>query len=295
MKGIFASSLIALLALWLTMPASASEPLRWVGCDVTKQAFMKELAAAYEMLYGTKILLEGGGATPAYSRIMDKSADIGGSCKPVNKDDSSQSHVNANPIAWDALVVMVHPDNPLDNITQEQIRQLYSGKITNWKQLGGADRPIELITRRGKESGVGVSIRKLLFDDTGMNFTGSKEVTSSTALEDEIESNPNAIGISGIANALNREVKALDLEGVAASYENIRLGVYPLYRPLYITFSSSNPRKAEIKSFLKLAHSAQGRKIIKEQGVVPYLEASELVMKQRDNWHANDRLAKDMQ
>ena len=74
------------------------------------------------------------------------------------------------------------------------------------------------------------------------------------------------------------------LENVEANFETIQQGRYPLYRPLYITYSSTNPRRKEIKQFLKLAHSDRGREIIRNQGVVPYLEASKLVMKQAERW-----------
>jgi phosphate transport system substrate-binding protein len=278
--------LLILVASYLGLVAQsvAGEDLRWAGCDITKRAFMAELAIAYEQLYDTGIIMEGGGDLEGFRRISNNSAHIGGACRPKNTSDELEKNARANPIAWDALVVMVHPDNPVNNITLDQIRDLYEGRITNWKQLGGEDQPVELLVRPGKQSGVGRSIRKLIFADYDREFVASKTYPSSDPLEKALESSPNAVGISGVASVHDRNIKALTLEGVDASYENIKDGNYLLHRPLYIIFNDSNPRRQEIKQFLKLAHSARGREIIRKHGVVPYLEASKLVLKEREHW-----------
>ena len=285
----FTRYLPLLLAFYLLLPAQsvAGEALRWAGCDITKRAFMAELAIAYEQRYGTQILMEGGGDLEGFRRISDNSAHIGGACRPKNTSDELEKNARANPIAWDALVVMVHPDNPVEDITLDQIRNLYAGKITNWKQLGGKDRPLELLVRRGKQSGVGRTIRELVFGDYDREFVAGSTFPSSDPLEHAVESNPNAVGISGVASAHDRNIKILTLDGVDASYDNIKNGKYLLHRPLYIIFNDSNPRREEIKQFLKLAHSATGREIIRKHGVVPYLEASKLVREEREQWGAN--------
>lgn len=282
----FTRYLLLLLASYLALPAQsiAGEDLRWAGCDITKRAFMAELAVAYEQLYGTRIIMEGGGDLEGFRRISDNSAHIGGACRPKNTADELEKNARANPIAWDALVVIVHMDNPVNNITLDQIHDLYEGRITNWKQLGGENQPVELLVRRGKQSGVGRTIRKLIFGDYDKEFVASKAFPSSDPLENAVESNPNAVGISGVSSAHDRDIKALTLGGVDANYDNIKNGKYLLHRPLYIIFNDSNPRQEEIKQFLKLAHSTTGREIIRKHGVVPYLEASKLVLKQREQW-----------
>ena len=245
---------------------------------------MAELAANYEQLYGTRILLEGGGDREGFRRISDNSAHIGGACRPKNTNDVLEKNAQANPVAWDALVVMVHPNNPVSNITVAQVRDLYLGRITNWKQLGGENQPLKLFVRQGKDSGVGRSIRKYFFKNYDQEFTAHQAFPSSAPLEKAIESDPHAIGISGIASVQKRNVKALKLEGIRATADNIQNGSYLLYRPLHIIFNPDNPRYREIKQFLKFAHSAKGREIIRKQGVIPYLEAKKLVEKEREHW-----------
>ena len=268
-----------------TTPKDAANTLRWAGCGITKKAFMKELAAAYEKYYGVHFILEGGGATKGIRRVADGSVDIGGSCRGKIQGEKKEMGVHMNPVAWDALVVMVHKDNPVSNITLRQLKDLYEGKITNWKQLGGEDAPIELYIREGKISGVGKTLRELIWANPDQEFKGSKTFPSSGPLEKAIETTPNAIGVSGISSAQKRNVKLLSLEGKAPTYDNIKAGHYMLYRPLYITYRpSNNPRLGEIKRFIRFAHSRQGREIIKAQGVVPYLDGMALNAKRREQW-----------
>ncbi len=268
--------------------ASAPQPketLHWAGCGITKKAFMKELAAAYEKIYGVHFELEGGGATKGIRRVHNREVDIGGSCRNKISSVPEEHGVRMSPVAWDALVVIVHPDNPVSNITLDKLKAVYEGKIRNWKALGGKDAPLELLVRKGKISGVGRTLRLLLWADPDKTFKGSAEYPSSGPLEKAVEQNPNAIAVTGISSARKRRVKVLSLEGKAPTYENIKNGDYLLYRPLYITYlPRHNPKLKEIKRFISFAHSVEGRKIIREQGVVPYLDATGLTAKQREQW-----------
>lgn len=265
--------------------SQAAEPLHWAGCGITKKSFMAELAAAYQAKYGTEIVLEGGGAAKGIRRVGDKSVEIGGSCRPKLPGDPRELATQLNPVAWDALVVIVHPSNPVDNITISQVRDMYEGKITNWKQLGGPDRPLELQVRKGKVSGVGRTLRELAFGDFDKDFVASAVHKSSGPLEKAVEANPNAVGVTGVSSARKRQVKILKLQGVEPNYDNIRSGEYHFYRPLYIAHNPANPRYAEVKKFIDFAHSREGRAIIRKQGVVPYLDALHLIRKQREQWH----------
>jgi len=253
---------------------------RWVGCGITKKAFMKELAAAYERKTGIHIEIEGGGATRGIREVVAGKADIGGSCRGLIAGHPEEMGADLRPVAWDALVVIVHPDNPVEDITLDQIRGIYLGKIKNWKELGGNDAPIRLYVRRGKNSGVGRTIRKLVFADYDIDFKAYKVVKSSGPLEKAVEQDVNAVGITGISSARKRKVKILKLEGKEPTFENIRSGDYMLYRPLYLVLNPGHPQYAELEKFIKFAHSSEGRRVIRENGTVPYLEALRLVMKE---------------
>lgn len=261
--------------------------LSWAGCGITKKAFMAELAAAYEKKSGTHIEIEGGGATKGIRKIADKKVDFAGSCRfRVPQDDISTSEVQFNPVAWDALTVVVHKSNPVESITLEQLKDVYLGKITNWSALGGPDQPLELLVRGGKISGVGYTIRKLLFGDVSIDFKGSQSYKSSGPLEKAVEENPNAIAMTGISSARKRDFKILKLEGKEPSYKNIKQGEYLLYRPLYIVTNRDSANNDEVKKFLNFAHSREGRDIIRKNGSVPYLEAVWLNSNLQRQWKA---------
>lgn len=245
---------------------------------------MTELAAAYKEHTGVEFILEGGGATKGILSTMDHLADMGGSCRYRIDGEAPDSQIRFNPVAWDALVVIVHKDNPIESISMDQLRRIYQGKITNWKELGGDDRPLDLLVRRGKISGVGLTMRQLIFNDPDFDFPQRHLYKSSGPLEEAVEQNPNAFAMTGISSANKRDFKIVKLDGKDPSYENIKSGNYLLYRPLYLVTDRKSEHLDEMKRFLAYSHSKEGRDIIRRNGVVPYLEALNLTMKQREQW-----------
>ncbi len=259
-------------------PAIDDNVITWAGCGITKKAFMAELAKAYEINTGIKMDLHGGGATRGIRDTAARKMDMGGSCRMTLPElERSEHHVTLHPVAWDALAVIMHPDNPVASVTTEQIRDIYLGKISNWKELGGRDAPLELYVREGKVSGVGYAIRQYIFKNGSVDFATKHVFKSSGPLEKAIEANPNAMGITGISSARKRNVKIVDLDGKTPSYENVQNGNYGLYRPLYLV-TSRNP-SAKVREFIAFANSPEGRKVIKENGTVPYREALNLMSK----------------
>lgn len=290
MKRLLGLLSISLVLLSGQALAADQATLRWVGCGISKKAFMKELAEAYEKKTGVKIELQGGGATRGIREVAANTADMGGACRYKIGEASEETSAVLEPVAWDALVVIVHPDNPVDNINFDQIRGIYLGKITNWKELGGNDAPIRVLARKGKISGVGRALRKLVFANYDQDFKPTEFMKSSGPLEKGVEKDVNAVGITGISSARKRKVKNLKLDGKEPSYDNIRNGDYGLYRPLYIAMNRGGPNYKEVEKFIKYAHSREGRDIIRANGTVPYLEALKLVLKQvEQEARANER------
>lgn len=265
--------------------ARAAEPvvINWAGCGITKKAFMKELAAAYEKRTGIKVNISGGGATKGIRNAAAGNIDIGGACRTSIDADARERKAHQIPVAWDALVVIVNKNNPVDNISFEQLQKIYLGQITNWKELGGPDAPLELYVRRGKLSGVGRTLRELVFANFGQDFKATYVVKSSGPLEKGVVKNINGIGVTGISSAKRRDVKILKLNGKAPSYDNIKNGHYVLYRPLYLVIRAGN-KERKVRDFIRFAVSREGQAVIRRQGTVPYSEAMALVMKQLDQY-----------
>lgn len=274
---LFAVSMILLSMVVPPVIADQQAPLRWVGCGISKKAYMVASAEAYEKKTGVKIDLEGGGATRGIREVAASTADIGGSRRRRIFGAEAERDVTQVPVAWDALVVIVNKNNPVQNISLDDLRRVYLGQVTNWSELGGADAPIQLFARKGKISGVGRTTRKLLFSDYDQEFVASQIFDSTGPLEQAIIDEPNAIAISGISSARKRDVKILELDGKYPSYENVQSGNYLLYRPLYLVFNEASPNAEQIKDFIQFADSEEGRNVIRNNGTVPYLEGLNLM------------------
>ena len=277
--------LSALLILFFISSSSFSETLvdesntiRWAGCGITKKAFMTELAAAYQEKTKVKVILEGGGATRGIRETVALKIDMGGTCRmPLPEFNNSELYSTVHPVAWDALAVITHPDNPINSFTTEQIKQIYLGKIKNWKQLGWKSAPLHLYVRKSKISGVGYAIRQYIFQDSSTDFKTKYKVPSSGPLEKAVERDPYAVAITGISSAKKRKVKIVQFDGKSPTFENVRSGKYGLYRPLYLVTGPSPSRK--VKDFILFATSNEGRDIIRENGTVPYNDALSLMSK----------------
>jgi len=249
--------------------------LDFAGCGITKKAFMKELSQAYEKKTGVKIVLGGGGATKGIRLPAKGAVALGGSCRHA-LDHPEEKTAKLHHVAWDALVVMVNKDNPVDNITMDQLKRLLKGEIKNWKELGGADSSIRLLIRKGKSSGVGLSLRELVFNNPDEEFSPEALIRKSSGpVEEGIEHDKLAMGVSGISSAKKRtNAKLLALDGKTPSKENIGSGKYPLVRPLYLV--TKGEPAGEVKNFIDFALSKEGQAIISAQGTVNLEEGKAL-------------------
>lgn len=271
---------LLLLPIQFGFAHTAVRTLTWAGCGITKKAFMAELAKAYQKKTGIKIILEGGGATRGIRDTVAHKVDFGGSCRmTLPSTDRAELYAQLHPVAWDALAVIVHKHNPLNNVTTAQIRAIYEGRIRNWRQLGLSNAPIHLYVRRGKISGVGYAIRQYIFQDSNKNFVTHPQyiMRSSGPLEKAIEKDPFGIGITGISSARKRNVKILSVDNKAPTYDNVKNGKYIWYRPLYLV-TNTDPSPA-VRNFIKFAMSKTGRAILRHNGTVPYLDATNLMRK----------------
>ncbi|MDH5425522.1 MAG: phosphate ABC transporter substrate-binding protein [Gammaproteobacteria bacterium] len=260
--------------------ATEGDDLLWSGCGITKKAFMAELGKAYTAKTGVNVVIKGGGATKGIRNAANGSIDIGGACRATIQNIKDESAAYQIPVAWDALVVIVNKANPVNSISFKQLQQLYIGQIKNWKELGGNDSPIELYERKGKLSGVGRTLRELVFANYEQDFVVAHTVNSSGPLEEGILNNVNGIGTTGVSSAKRRDLKILKLDDKEPSYENIKNGEYLLYRPLYLVTSVPRKTSDKVKKFISFALSSEGKAIIRKAGTVPYSDAMSLVMKQ---------------
>jgi phosphate transport system substrate-binding protein len=271
---------LTIIFLFSISPSVFAEEVSWTGCGITKKAFMTEIAKAYKKKTGIKITLSGGGATKGIRTASAGTSDLGGACRHRLYDASGTVHpeeknADLTLVALDAIVVITHPDNPVKNISMTELRKIYDGEITNWKDLGGPDKRIVLVTRTGKSSGVGHMFRRIVFNAPEYTFKArSIKVKSSGPLEKKVEKTVTALGVTGISSAKKRNVKSLSLDGMKPTKENIASGKYPLWRPLYLTANKNSSEK--VRSVIGFVLSDEGQAIVSSQGTVNLAEGKAL-------------------
>lgn len=244
------------------------------GCSIIRRSFMSEAAAAFERSSGKKIRVMGGGATLGIRATAAGDADIGGSCRPALPELFPEERgVFMTHTAWDCLVFITHPSNPVESVSLEQAKAVLLGKITNWKEIGGPDKRIIAIFRSqvpengGKVSGVGFMTRLMLFADPNIDFKSDALFFKHSAeVEEMVEKLKYSFAVTGISSARKREVKILALDGISPTKENVASGKYPLFRPLYLMTKGDST--GVVKDFLSWMLSEEGQKVISEQNTV---------------------------
>lgn len=275
---------VASLVLWhllllLHVTQAWSTELVWTGCGVTKAAFMEEIAAAYQKKTGITIRVTGGGATKGIQSASAGTSDIGGTCRHWLGGEGNKNPLEANAelvqVAWDAIVAITHKDNPVNNITLENLRKVYDGEVTSWQNLGGDDRRIILVERADEGSGVGYMFRLMVFHDPVHVFKARYfKMGSTEPLEKKISTTPFSLAIDGVSSARKMAVRILALDGVAPTKQNIASGRYPLFRPIYLAVNKD--ATADVKDLIHFVLSVEGQAIIAAQGTVNLAEGQAL-------------------
>jgi phosphate transport system substrate-binding protein len=258
--------------------------LNFVSCHVSKAAYVTDLTNAYQQKTGIHINVTAGNSTSVIRDVQNGVADIGGISRYLVANELPDAGVELLPVAWDALTIIVHKDNPVESISLEQAKAIYTGKIRYWSDLGGADQKIEVYALKNKISGNGHALRELLFSNVDKAINTNRVFESSELLEQALTENPNAIAITGVSSARLQGIKIVALDGISPTVENIKSGEYGLYRPLYLSYKPDSPNIDTVKNFISFVQSKSGREVMRRNGVVPYREAISLVMKKaREN------------
>ena len=258
----------AALALLLVAPIRATEPLSASGCSISMVGYLNDLVKEYEKETGQKILVRGGGSYVGLSELGASRVDFAASCKSRGKEDPAD--LKFIPVAWDALVFIAHPSNPATNLSLQNIRDIYEGRITNWKSLGGADLPLQsyISTPMGM-AGIGETLTKYFLNDKWPQTTANSSMQSaSVALwEQMVEKHPEGFASTGFDSAQKRNVKLLAVNGVVPTRESIISGRYPFKRQLYLV--ATPEARPEVHRFFEFALSRKGQKLIASYGAIP--------------------------
>ncbi len=218
---------------------------------------------------GAKISLSGGGSGEGIKALIDGSTDIANSSREIKKMESDLAKSKGvNPVetvvAIDAIVPIVNPKNPVNNLNLDQLNQIYQGKITNWKEVGGEDLDIVVISR-DSSSGTFEAWGELVLK--GAKVTPRAQLQASNgAIVQTVSKNKYALGYIGLGY-LDKTVKGLSVNGVQASEKTALSKEYPVSRFLYM-YTNGEP-KGETAKYLKFVLSAAGQALVQREGFVP--------------------------
>jgi len=217
-----------------------------------------------------KISISGGGSGNGIKALIDGSTDIANSSRFI-KDKEVKLAIERDiypvpfAVAYDCIIPVVHPTNTLRNMTLGQLKDIYMGNIKNWKEIGGPDRPVVVVSRDTSSGTYEVWEEKVMKKERV--FPGALLQASNGAVAQAVAKNKNAIGYIGIGY-LNQDVKALSVNSVKGSIESTLNGTYPISRPLFM-FTPGWP-KGETLNFLNFVmHPGKGQKYVGEAGYVP--------------------------
>ncbi|MCD4819247.1 MAG: substrate-binding domain-containing protein [Candidatus Cloacimonetes bacterium] len=274
MREVFLIFMLMILGLSLF----AQTTLEWSGCEIVQSVCMGELRNEFiKDNPEYQINCIGNGDIIGIREAISGITDFGGSCRH-KLDILEERNAKIIPFAWDAIVVIVSKDNPLKNISSEQLKKVLTGDITNWREFGGETKKINLIIRKGKINGVGRITRELLFADPKVEYASDANAMyrSSLPLERAVENDRYAFAVTGIYTARkNRGLKLIKLDNVSATNENIRTGKYSLYRPLYLVANTLGTNEGA-QAFIDFTLSDKGQNILKKKGIINLADGKNL-------------------
>ena len=220
------------------------------------EAYMEENA-------DVKVTYNPTGSGSGIQAVQEGRCDIGLSSR--NLKDEEKTALNETVVAIDGIAIIVNPENPVSDLTIEQIAALYKGEVTNWSEVGGIDAPVVLV---GREAASGTR-------DGFESITGTKnlckyaqELTSTGDVVQTVASNPNAIGYASVASVKDT-VKKVSVEGVSPTTETIQTGAYKVQRNFVFVTKKNTELSETAKAFFEFATSKAADELIVKAGAVP--------------------------
>ena len=288
-------NLVTALFLSLIFLQGCTSPNSTVTSSTSNQAYIENKgsdtivnlalawAEAYQKIHPEiSISVTGGGSGTGLTALLNGTIPLANASRQIKPEELATAKANGlDPqefvIARDAIAVIVNPENPLDHLTLQQLSAIYRGEITNWKEVGGEDRPIVCLSRE-TNSGTHVffleSVIRLGSKEDKTIFTADTLLLpSSEGILSEVRDNPNAIGYDGLGYVTS-EVKMVALspkntpnEFIIPSVESVSNGSYPISRNLYMY--TQNPPTGALKDYLIWIQSPDAQKIVASLGFVP--------------------------
>jgi phosphate transport system substrate-binding protein len=275
---------IALIALAGALLSAAGCSRSTYGVQIKGSDTMVNLVQAWAEQFMAEhpdisVPVTGGGSGTGVTALVNGTCEIAMSSRKMEPEETeAANHVGVYPVEYkvgvDGIAVVVNPANPISRLTIDQLRAIFTGEVTNWREVGGKDQPIVLLSRE-VNSGTHVYFKEhvLKSGDQQLDFSSKAlMLSSSQALADEISHTETAIGYYGMGY-LSKTQKAIAIAKDASSpyveptVDNVRAGKYAISRPL-LMYTNGQPQ-GDVKLFMDFIFSPEGQKLVREQGFVP--------------------------
>ena len=212
-----------------------------------------------------RITVTGGGSGVGVQKVGEGLVQIGNTGRALKDAEVQKYGLVTHPFAIDGVAVAVNPKNGVSGLTKAQLKDLFAGKITNWKEVGGNNAPISLYVREDG-SGTRETFEERALDK-GKSTPSANVVNSNGAMKTAIANDPNALGYVGIGH-LDKSIKGLAVEGATPTQENAASGTYPVTRLLYM--NTKGEPQGLTKAFVDYIYSESGKKHVSGAGYIPY-------------------------
>ena len=262
------------IILLLTLAASSMQAQRIKGSDTVLPVAQQTAERFMALNPDARITGTGGGTGVGISALLDGTTDIAMASRPIKfsekmKVKSAGKEVEEVIVAYDALAVVVHPSNPVKQLTRQQLEDIFRGKITNWKQVGGDDRKIVVYSRETSSGTYEFFKESVLKNKNYMSSSLSMPATG--AIIQSVSQTKGAIGYVGLAY-LSPRVKSLSVSYDGKHFapptmESATDKSYPIVRPLYYYYNTENA--GQVNPLISFILSPAGQEIIKKSGYIP--------------------------
>lgn len=270
-SGIY-KGLVILVLFVLTASAFSADEKVVIDGSTTVGPIAKAFAEFYmEENPGVNVTISESGSGNGAKSLINGACDIANMSRFMKDNEFSAALEKgvvpvAHVVAMDGLAMVVHPRNPVENLSIEQIKDIYLGKINNWSQVGGPDMSIVVISR-DTNSGTYETFENLVMNKEKM-VDKVEYVGSNGAVRQRVMSTPTAIGYAGLG-FVDRSIKPITVDKVKPTPRTVAQGIYPIARPLYM-FTNRYPKLgSHIHAFVTLHLTIKGQEIIEEVGFIP--------------------------
>lgn len=274
-----------LLAVWLMSGCSGAEPaktapaptpapsnkLAILGSTTLLPVAQKAVEAFKQLHPEIGVTLSTTGSQGGINALTDGYADVALSSRDLKKEEKEKLHkrqrdAKETVVAWDGIVPIVHPSNPVKSLSLAQLKDIYTGKITNWQEVGGKKGEI-IVVARDSNSGTHEASAELVLHNEPV-VKSAQEMATSEAVLEMVASKPNAIGYDGLGYVEgHKQIHPVSVEGQAASTSSILDKSYKIARPLYM-FTSEKTTTAVVE-FLSFMSGPEGQVLVKKAGFAP--------------------------